>query len=140
VPWSRAMEPCEPRQVRKEAAVSGSFHVPRGRLGTAACRGRNRNIVAARGAAFLFGRSDHVLRCAVSPLAAGEFCRSRGAAPRSGPGRERGGLRRRSESGTTKVTGTWPSRHWRAQRAGSDVDPWATGPPSGPPGSPETQE
>ena len=77
--WRFATISRKPRQVRKEAAVSGSFHVPRGRLGTAACRGRNRNIVAARGAAFLFGRSDHVLRCAVSPLAAGEFCRSRGA-------------------------------------------------------------
>ena len=62
------------------------------------------------------------------------------AAPRSDPGRERGGLRRRSESGTTKVTGTWPSRHWRAQRAGFDVDPWAAGPPSGSPGGPESQE
>ena len=62
------------------------------------------------------------------------------AAPRSDPGRERGGLRRRSESGTTKVTGTWPNRHWRAQRAGSDIDPPTAGPPSGPPGGPESQE
>ena len=37
-PWSCAMGPHEPRQVRKEAAVSESFHVPRGSLGAAARR------------------------------------------------------------------------------------------------------
>ena len=36
--WSCAMESREPRQVRKEAAVSESLHVPRGRLGAAARR------------------------------------------------------------------------------------------------------
>ena len=40
VPGSCAMEPREPRQVRKEAALSESFHVPRGRLGTAVRRGK----------------------------------------------------------------------------------------------------
>ena len=35
---SCAMKSCEPRQVRKEAAISGVLHVPRGRLGTAARR------------------------------------------------------------------------------------------------------
>jgi len=38
VSGSCAMESCEPRQVRKEAAISGVLHVPRGRLGTAARR------------------------------------------------------------------------------------------------------
>ena len=32
---SSAMEICEPCQVRNEAALSGSFHVPEGRLGRA---------------------------------------------------------------------------------------------------------
>ncbi len=35
---SCAMKSCEPRQVRKEAAISGVLHVPRGRLRTAARR------------------------------------------------------------------------------------------------------
>ena len=35
---SRAMEPREPRQARKGAAVNEPFHVPRGRLGAAARR------------------------------------------------------------------------------------------------------
>ena len=38
VSGSRAMEPREPRQARKGAAVNESFHVPRGRLGAAARR------------------------------------------------------------------------------------------------------
>ena len=36
--WSCAMGPHEPRQVRKEAAVSESFHVPQGSLGAVARR------------------------------------------------------------------------------------------------------
>ena len=36
--WSCAMEYREPRQVRKEAAVSESLHVPRGRLRAVARR------------------------------------------------------------------------------------------------------
>ena len=39
-PGSCAMGPREPRQVRKEAALSESFHVPRGCLGTAVRRGK----------------------------------------------------------------------------------------------------
>ena len=45
------------------------------------------------------------------------------AASRTDSGRERHGRRRREKPGTIKVTGEWPSRHPRAERAGIDVDP-----------------
>jgi len=61
---SHAMEPCEPRQVREEAAVSGHFHVPWGGLAGAEpgqrrseneprrwVRGRTRDRIAAAGVA-----------------------------------------------------------------------------------------
>ena len=60
---SRAMEPREPRQARKGAAVNEPFHVPRGRLGTAA---RRRKGVKARIDALIKGGSTRNRSCAVS--------------------------------------------------------------------------
>ena len=42
---SRATEICEPRQVRKEAAVSKNFRVPRGSLVRANCPGIARKAI-----------------------------------------------------------------------------------------------
>jgi len=52
---SRAIRLCEPRQVRKEAALSKSSYVPRGRLARANCFGNAWEGMSTVGARILIG-------------------------------------------------------------------------------------